>query len=104
MSLKTKRLREAVVLRAGGHCESCGVWCGTDGHLDHQFGRARLPESLANCWYLCPHCDDNKTHNRPNSASWLRRFIVHAESYGYSEEISRAQTRLLWLADSGRAA
>lgn len=104
MSAASKKIRAAVVLRAGGHCESCGVWCGVDGHWDHFFGRAKVKESVPSTWLLCPRCDLHKTENKPNGSHWLRRFVVHASHFGYAREVEMAETKLSTLAAKGRAA
>ena len=50
-------VRAAVVERAAGCCESCGVWLGEDGHAHHI-----VPRSLGGLWteanirYACLRC------------------------------------------------
>lgn len=100
---ETRRMRAAVVERAGGCCESCGIHCGVDGHWDHFFGRGKVAQSVESTWLLCARCDDHKTRNHPNAASWLRRFVVHADCYRYVAESALAMTKLATLKAKGRA-
>lgn len=101
-------IRSAVLARAAGVCE-CG--CGDplvlsfDGvaELDHFFGRARVPEAVSNCWALRRNCHGEKTDNRPSAASWLQKFIAHANRHGYENEAGRAWTRLAVLRQKGFA-
>ena len=106
MSTATQRIRAAVCLRADGSCESCGHWVGLegeDGHMDHAFGRAKVPQDVANCWLLCIACDNARTNNRPDAATWLMRFARHATRHGYAAEYERAAGKLQVLAAKGRA-
>lgn len=98
-----RKVRAAVVARAGESCEACFRWCGEAGHLDHQFGRAKAEETEANCWLLCPTCDDDKTNNRPDAATWLQKFALHASLHGFKEAAERAMTKLAVLKQKGRA-
>lgn len=76
-------VRQAVVSRAGGRCEACGVEVSARvGELDHFFGRARS-ENVETCWLLCRTCHGEKTENRPNRRWWLERFRRHAVLHGY---------------------
>lgn len=103
--------------RAGGFCEAR---CGTRidevrfGHLDHFFGRGKVPESYENCWALCPKCDELKTLNKPDAQTHLRAFLNHACRYYVSarslddedlwlEVIDRALIKLAVLRQKGRA-
>lgn len=86
-------IRTAVFLRAGGACEcGCGEQVRDDrkggrcfpearGEVDHFFGRGagRPPESEQTCWVLRPACHREKTLNRPDAATWLRKFIAHCD-------------------------
>lgn len=97
----TKEIRAVVLRRAGARCESCYR---TDAlELDHFFGRAKVPQSVANCWLLCRSCHRAKTDGRPSAAFWLREFIGRATKHGYTAEAGRAQRRLDALTLSGRA-
>ena len=93
-----RRIRAACCRRSGGACEACGAHVGEDGelgHLDHFFGRAKVPEAVSNCWILCAvDCDPAKTASRPSARWWLSRFVLHCQRYGYEEEAYRAQCRM----------
>lgn len=107
MMTKAKKIRAAICKRAAGNCESCGAWVGLngeDGHADHMFGRAKIPEATSNCWLLCVACDDSKTNNRPAAGYWLARFAVHATRYGYTAEAQLADTKLETLKAKGLVA
>ena len=105
MSAATKRLRRAVFARACNACENCGQWVTEEsGHLDHQFGRAKVPEAVSNCWALCVRCDLQKTVNEPSASFWLARIERHANRYGYTAEAELAATKRNTLAVKGRAA
>ena len=105
MSAALRKIRAAVCLRAAGACESCGAWVGENGesgHLDHARGRARS-ETVESCWLLCVPCDDERTHNRPTSAHWLRLFAAHCADYGFAAEHERALARLQFVTARGAA-
>lgn len=105
MSRKTQKLRALVFARAKGLCEcGCGRALGESGHMDHAFGRARAPESLATCWALALQCDDDRTNNRPSAAYWCDRFYVHAIKHGFHEEAHRAAIKIQVLIAKGLAA
>ena len=72
--------------------------------MDHFFGRAKQPESVENCWFICLTCHDNKTNNRPDARTWLLAFMRFADHYGYREAVELAQIKLLALRAKGRAA
>lgn len=101
MIASSKRLRGAVVDRAECRCESCGKWCGFDGHWDHFWGRAKVPESLENSWYLCISCDHHKTVNDPCNAWWVDTFRTHCLNHGYFDEAHRCEVRLDVLQQKG---
>lgn len=100
-------IRTAVFLRAGGACEcGCGEQIRDDrkdggcfpearGEVDHFFGRGagRLPESEQTCWVLRPACHREKTLNRPDAATWCRKFANHAERHGFLKEARHARAR-----------
>jgi 5-methylcytosine-specific restriction endonuclease McrA len=100
----TALLRREVFARAAGKCEACCKPLGDSGQMDHQWGRAKAPQSASNCWALCLPCHDGKTNNRPAAAFWIRRFQVHCRKYGFTVELSRADARLAVLAQKGFAA
>ncbi len=92
--VETQKIRDACFARAKGKCEcGCGEPVGDDfrssvypearGELDHMFGRGkgRLPQSVETCWVLRPGCHVAKTRNRPDAATWWRKFMVHAQRY-----------------------
>lgn len=82
--------RAAVVERAGGCCEACGVRRGAALHWDHFWGRAR-EESVESTWMLCPRCDREKTDNDPSRLRWLVLFLAHVELHGYAEQAVKAE-------------
>lgn len=104
---KTKRegraeVRLAVMERANGSCEYCRAdSLLSDLELDHMFGQARS-ESLETCWALCRYCHREKTNNRPDAEFWLREFITHCGTFGYSAAAERAKRRITFV--STRAA
>lgn len=103
---ETAAIREAVMRRADGFCEDCGL-AGSDGNpltLDHFFGRVRQKQSEANCWALCLRCHRAKTEYRPDAASWFRAFIVHCVRRGFTAQARLAQDRLEAAALSREAA
>lgn len=93
---ETRAIWEACWKRCGGQCECL---CGGDvrraeedspfnhwphiATMDHFRGRARVRQAVENCWILRADCHREKTNERPDKATWLRRFIVHAERHGY---------------------
>ena len=91
-----KDVRARCVERSGGNCENgdCGKWAGEALHADHFFGRARIMESLATVWMLCPTCDFMKTTNRPNRSAWLGAYLTHCLKYGY--ETKRIEALIDW--------
>jgi hypothetical protein len=63
-------------------------------HWDHFWGRARA-ESVESTWMLCPHCDLEKTDNKPSRIEWLNEFWDHCEWFAYvdeQEKVNRAIT------------
>lgn len=95
-------LRQAIYRRADFSCESCAGPL-EDASVDHFFGRKNAPEELATLWLCCFKCHRAKTENRPDAATWVRRFQVFAALHGYVESVKKCQLRLEWLAASGRA-
>lgn len=93
---QTKSIRQAVVDRAGSRCENCGNYIGAEGHLDHAFGRKRVPQSVEVCWYLCPYDHHLKTLNRPSIVDWLRSFARHARRHGYVAAELTAHGDIAW--------
>lgn len=106
-SKDTKSIRSEVMARADGVCE-CGCGMGFDfkspAQLDHQFGRVRAKQSVANCWALRADCHLAKTRNRPSAEWWLQKFAKHAEKHGYHEEFRTAARRLRSLEIQAEAA
>lgn len=96
MSNDTKRIREEVFARAKQRCEcGCRRWITPEsGHLDHFFGRAKVPQAVSNCWALHPDCDARKTLNQPSARDWLLRFAFHAGKHGYLAERELALAKL----------
>lgn len=90
-----KSVRAACVIRSEGKCEACGRWAGEALHCDHMFGRARS-EEISTCWMLCPRCDDDKTHNRPDAAHWLKLFLEHCVKHSYHAAYAEAFRKLSW--------
>ncbi len=88
------KLRAAVKERAEGCCEAGGEWVGDGGELDHFWGRAKVAESVENCWLLCRHCHRQKTDNYPSVAFWAAVFAAHAKFHHYDEQIHRCEVRL----------
>lgn len=90
-----------LVERSGGHCENpdCrkafGIGLLTQ-EADH-FHSRRVPDSLDSLWLLCRQCHREKTDNKPDAATWLNRFLVHAEKYGYRASYERALRRLQYV-------
>lgn len=90
-----KSVRAACVIRSEGKCEACGRWAGEALHCDHMFGRARS-EEISTCWMFCPRCDDDKTHNRPDAAHWLKLFLEHCVRHEYHAAYAEAFRKLSW--------
>lgn len=99
----TSILYAAIVARANGRCECCGDPV-PPGELDHFFGRAKVQESIENCWLLTPACHYAKTRNHPSARAWLRKFLAHAERHGYLEAQIRAESKDAWLKAKGMPA
>lgn len=82
--------REACKIREGGRC---AVWatglCRGGLHLDHFFGRGKVPASVELEWMLCEHHDHQKTTNQPSRLYWLRLFRIHAASHSYADALAR---------------
>lgn len=90
----TVAVRQAVVTRAAGRCEACGVDLpGPMGEMDHFFGRARS-ENVETCWFLCRECHQFKTDNFPTRSIWLRRFRTHAMKYGLGRALQMVDQAL----------
>ncbi len=106
MSLALKRIRLAVFARCRGHCECrCGrAVTFESGRLDHFFGRAKVAESVTNCWFLHRECDELKTVNRPAAVYWLRTFREHCRKYRFQPEFELAELKIAKLKQKGLAA
>jgi hypothetical protein len=108
MSAALKKIRYQAFVRSSNHCEcGCGRWVTEEsGHLDHFWGRARQ-ESIESCWFLHPECDLNKTLNKPDWASWGRRFLSRVNYLAltttigkrelYLEQVKQAEDRIAWV-------
>ena len=70
-------------------------------HLDHFWGRAKVKESLENCWILCAWCDHDKTTNHPSNTDWCDRFRKHCITHQYTEQLERIEARVQWNAAKG---
>lgn len=93
---KVSAIREAVMARAKGHCEYCGVHH-SPLEMDHALGGSsrRVLESVAGCWGLCLVCHRAKTVNAPSAEYWLEKFLKHSSRHGYDAEPQRvARARL----------
>ena len=93
-------LAMALIERASG-CEcGCGLAFGTpleaNRTFDHFFGKARAAEELDTIWSLRRDCHLAKTDNRPSAEEWLKRFLVHAEKFGYRASYEKALRKLSW--------
>lgn len=97
---ETQAIRAAVMERARGRCEACGV-PSVVLELDHQHGRGKAPQSVENCRALCPLCHREKTLSRPSAAHWLKDFAAHCDVYGYAAEAKRARARLSFVEARG---
>ena len=61
-----KVVRAAVVKRAEGCCERCGLYVGDDGHAHHRIPRSRGGKwTIENIQYLCVVC--HQTAHRTNN-------------------------------------
>ncbi len=102
------KLRAAVKDRAECRCEACGRWLGDGGEIDHFWGRAKVKESVENCWLLCGAdtldwrpCHRQKTDNHPSAAYWVLVFQGHCNIYHYEAEQHRCEVRLEVLTQKG---
>ena len=97
-----KRVRQAVVERSEGFCECCSRWVGADGTLDHFWGRAKAPETVETCWFLCwDPCHFAKGQNDPSARVWVERFQVFSALHGHAEQVKKCQLRLEWISAKG---
>lgn len=94
---RTSDVRIPVMKRAWLVCEcGCRRWFrGFMGQatMDHFFGKARA-ESVETCWALRADCHAEKTDSKPDRATWLRKFIVHCERYGYTAAGEEARAEI----------
>lgn len=113
---ETSAIREACLKRAAGKCEcGCGQYLGpavgdpaymmltTMPELDHFFGRGRgrPPQSVETCWILRADCHREKTNNRPDAATWLRKFITHCErQMATTDDLERGQALYFALCEA----
>jgi hypothetical protein len=117
--VETQKIRDACFARAKGKCEcGCGEAVGDDfrnsvypearGELDHMFGRGkgRLPQSVETCWVLRPDCHVAKTRNRPDAATWWRKFLAHIQrqTHGAFGRAMTPEWRRAWAEAEKRAA
>lgn len=94
-AMSRREIRAQCMERADGHCEKCGraFTMASAPQMDHFRGRAKVPESVENCWMLCFGCNREKTDNVPNARHWAEAFLQHAERHDYKHgaELARAQ-------------
>lgn len=87
-------VRAAVLARANGNCECCGISLVTfGGQLDHFEGR-KVAETVENCWMLSVDCHYQKTQNIPSAAWWAGRFLKHQRKHGY--DTSKTASKLAY--------
>ena len=103
-----KKIANAVIERAGSHCECCNrPFIGDEGPfrptIDHMQGRGRS-ESVETCWVLRWACHEEKTLNEPSASYWLAKFALHAKAKGYSEEQEWALNEIMWRTAKRRTA
>lgn len=93
-------IAEAVLARAAGRCEHCGVHFDNslEGgvEFDHALSR-REPDSIDTIWALRRACHREKTDSIPDAATWLRCFAQHAARNGYRVAFEKALRRLQWV-------
>lgn len=102
-------IAEAVLARAAGKCEHCGLYFDNslEGgvELDHALSR-REPDSIDTVWALRRACHRSKTDSIPDATTWLRAFAQHASRHGYRVSFEKALRRLQFVqqrADFGKA-
>lgn len=108
---ETAAIREAVMDRAGDWCEcGCGRVLGGShfayaAELDHFFPKSRTRQTVKTCWAITRMCHRDKTDNRPDRETWLRKFIAHANRHGFTRECAVASLQLeaLELVDQAKA-
>jgi 5-methylcytosine-specific restriction endonuclease McrA len=61
-SHKWMKKRDAVIIRAGHHCEGCGVYLGEKGQVHHKTYDNWKNEFLCELIYLCKECHDRMHH------------------------------------------
>jgi hypothetical protein len=62
-----------------------GVDLNSKAELEHPFSKgkgARLPQSVETCWILRADCHRERTANRPDAATWWKKFIAHLTRVG----------------------
>lgn len=93
---ETSTIRAAVMSRANGRCEACGLeqTFGTDLQMDHFWGRGKARQTVENCWAIGRYCHSQKTDNHPSAEHWLHRFAEHARKHHYWKEVTRANERM----------
>lgn len=90
-SASTKEIRAAVMERADGKCEACGVSPPTD--LHHVFGRVRVPQSVRNCLALCRVCHSRFTDNMPSAVVCWGFAAQLLRGLGFIPEAERCAAR-----------
>lgn len=105
---KTMEVYDAVEQRARGVCEcGCGGAFGSDldtmPEMDHFWGRAR-EESVESCWMLRAQCHREKTGNKPDRKTWLKKFYTHCVVFEYSGQLGKCIDKLESERDIARAA
>lgn len=68
---ETAAIREAVMARADGRCETCGgEELGLE--LHHALGRGKAKQAESNCLGVCVSCHRQITRNDPSASFWLQ--------------------------------
>lgn len=77
-----KKVRQAVVERSNGYCESlvCGRFCGENGHLHHSIsgnGKRKEYEDINTTFYICTDCHAKAHSNRLNELEYKLRAEIN---------------------------
>lgn len=80
------KVRAEIEPRAKGHCECCHAYVVPREALQMDEFRGgsnrRKLTNRVNCWLLCARCHDDKTHNRPSRAAWVKEYVGHLDFNG----------------------